>query len=502
MPPPPTLPAYVQWAKQQTMEHLRASKHGKTPNKHLLIVMGNDAGDLDSAASAMGLSYLLAHDAKLRAKYHLGDDANVVPLLQTPRDDLEDRSENVLVYDMLGISREDILCIDDLGVSIHHSTYLSPEQNVSLGLVDHPLLTPAWGGAKEDPHERQVDVIVDHHEEQGAHLDAKLRIIRSPSNDPVGSTASLVSNLFHDSGNTPPHALADLLLSAIVLDTKNVVMLPKGKASAVDLAAYKFLLPHSSFKTATSAASFVSEAQERLSNLANAAGVVYDTSTHATKHETTAVWSKLLRQVKANVAHLDTHGLLARDMKIADVHTSQGKVRFGISSVPLSLSAWLSGAYRQHAKPHDTTDAAVEQEWRRCWVTMHAWMQERGLDIAVVLPSFKEMHNGKLKSRRDFAMLYAAPQGGKAFADVLAELEAWGKPGSLAPSATFLDLRPWRGQRLIRGERERVHGLGADGQVQIPTAAPIYGTVLRQGNTNANRKVVQPALVRILKYIL
>ena len=50
---PTELHAYLAWAKQYALH---------TPSSpHVVLIMGNMAGDLDSSASAIGLSYLLNH---------------------------------------------------------------------------------------------------------------------------------------------------------------------------------------------------------------------------------------------------------------------------------------------------------------------------------------------------------------------------------------------------------------------------------------------------------
>lgn len=195
---PADLDAYLRWAKAQVA------------HEPLTLIMGNEAGDLDSAASAIALSYILNHNERyFREKYGL-EHSTYVPLIQTPRAELHFRQENLLVYRAAHTSEEALLCVDDDEVKAHRA-------RAKLGLVDHPQLAVSWGN-------RSVDIIVDHHEDEGAHPEAKLRILRSPSKDPVGSASSLVALLAAESrhGGVLPEQLADLLLSAIVLDTRNV----------------------------------------------------------------------------------------------------------------------------------------------------------------------------------------------------------------------------------------------------------------------------------------
>ncbi len=121
--------------------------------------------------------------------------------------------------------------------------------------MDHPSLTGPWGGAKAT--DREVDIVLDHHEDVGDHEGAKLRIVKSPSKDPVGSCSSLVAELYADqlakapSGDVGMREVADLLISAIIIDTDNLRSAPRGKATTADFEAIKSLFPSSSFGNPT-----------------------------------------------------------------------------------------------------------------------------------------------------------------------------------------------------------------------------------------------------------
>ena len=61
-------------------------------------------------------------------------------------------------------------------------------------------------------------------------------------------------------------------------------------------------------------------------------------------------------------------------------------------------------------------------------------------------------------------------------------------------------------RRVASGKRERVAGLQVDAARDVLAGAVravpgMHAAVLRQGNTNANRKIVQPALVRVLQHV-
>ncbi|KAL4399074.1 exopolyphosphatase [Malassezia pachydermatis] len=456
------------------------------PQPHVTFIMGNEAGDLDSAASAIALSYILNHDQSYFVHTYRVPGGVYVPLIQTPRNALYQRRENLAVYEAVGIALEDLLCIDELGPL--STRRLGSAANVSLGLVDHAKLSEVWG----DQH--VVDVIVDHHEDEGAHMDAPLRIIYAPTVHPVGSAASIVAMLAAqaqaETAQALPSGVADLLLSAIVLDTRNLRMQPDGKGTPMDVRAYASLLPSSSFYQANTSVEAV-EAVHPPPSLT----------------QSTQAWSDQLRQIKKDVSHLDTHGLLTRDFKTAQVQIGQRSVHVGLASVPISLSSWLSQSYRSLSTEFSVDTARAEHEWDVWWTSMAWFMQEKHLDMAVVLASYSEAQadTQERKSRRDLAIAYRdydhTRDSSADMARIIAGLEQFGT-AVVAPDGIALDLQTWKGERRIptTGKKERVQGLDAAHRVR---AVPgVWGAVWRQGNTQANRKIVQPALLRVLQYVL
>ena len=178
------------------------------------------------------------------------------------------------------------------------SDRLSPKNGIRFGLVDHNTLSPLWrsssgglaGGTLQE--ERSIALIIDHHADEGSHLDAPLRWIMTPDTNPTGSCASLVTLLFAKyfqedlkavAAMTPaavaqqtqqsfhaqaqrkkamiPMSIADLLLGPIAVDTDNLKgYIPRthgagsdapaglrSKASMYDAMAYQLLYPLSSF---------------------------------------------------------------------------------------------------------------------------------------------------------------------------------------------------------------------------------------------------------------
>ncbi|WFD20529.1 exopolyphosphatase [Malassezia caprae] len=451
---PIELAAYLRWAKDQAMAHKVQCETGGTPTQPLTLIMGNEAGDLDSAASAIALSYVMNHDQAHFVRAYGVPRGVHVPVIQTPRRALSQRKENLHVYEYVQAPVASLLCVDELGDLA--SPAWGPDAQVSLGLVDHPQLRAAWGA------DRRIVAVVDHHEDEGLYRDAPLRIIRAPSTSPVGSAASLVAALAHEArrGAALETRVADLLLSAVVLDTKNLKMQEDGgKGTRVDAEAFAYLAQSTSIGRHEAGAASPDPAL-------------------------TAAWSRELQRIKSDVAHLDTHGLLERDLKEVRVVTKRRALQVGLASVPISLSAWLGGAYKGPAPMTEVAAAAQEHEWARWWASLGAFMEERRLDMAVVLSSYKT----ESKSRRDLAL--ALRGSASELADVGQALEG-----------TALGLKAWKGERRTEnGKKERVAGVDAKGHVR--SVPGIVGAVWRQGNTAANRKVVQPALLRALQRAL
>lgn len=217
--------------------------------KHLSVrdlthwVIGNEAGDLDSLACAIGYAFF--------SQYVEPSGPQWIPVVQTPRADLALRPENVLMLRKCGVDMDTLVCADDV-----------PQlgSNAQVALVDHNQATGVWANTK-------VISVIDHHMDQGAHQNAPLRAIVAPER--AGSCASVLTALFMPIlPKTPavPPAVADLLLGAILLDTHNFAP-HAGKANSVDQAARAFLAPRSSFATAAAQNALYDELQAAKSDL-------------------------------------------------------------------------------------------------------------------------------------------------------------------------------------------------------------------------------------------
>lgn len=379
--------------------------------------------------SAIGYSYL----TKKRP---------TIGLIQTPRADLRLRGENIDAFQAAKLSLDDLLCIDDIGVE-------PSKLATSFALVDHNSLLPLW-----DRPDAEVVGIVDHHEDDGKHLNASPRNIVTP----LGSAASLVAVTFKDSfspdenGTTPPHELATLLLSAIYIDTGGLK--PKGKAVDIDRQAAAFLEQYSGHAS-------LSDGPE---------GPPYRKAT-----------TDELKEKKDSVEHLSSRDLLRRDYKEFVFKTSEGiPITAGLSTVPLGTKVWLK-------KEKDNTPGYRE--------TLEIWAKERKLDIVGVLNSFKSANKGH--HRRELLMLV-----GGAIDTPLASASTNLK-ANIDTLANAL-VKGLESHEVLNLEAEELKGDFADikgSKGNHSHAKDVVNVVhfWRQNNTDASRKIIAPAFKSVIE---
>ncbi|KAG1814281.1 uncharacterized protein BJ212DRAFT_1447584 [Suillus subaureus] len=219
------------------------------------VVMGNEAGDLDSLASALGYAWLRSNTS-----------GKVIAYITTPEDDFVLRAENLHALGLAGINYpfEELYCSSDLRVS-------------QFALVDHNDLHTRYAS----PTARVVAVI-DYHEDEGQYKDTTdPRIV-----EPAGSCSSLVARVYQLSPNLfIPAELSTLLLSAILIDTQGLK--EGGKALDIDREAAAFLIPQS----------------------------LLDTMNKSPHHQINNHQLPPPFQKKLSVSHLSTRDLLWRDYK-------------------------------------------------------------------------------------------------------------------------------------------------------------------------------------------
>lgn len=314
---------------------------------HLLTELPTD---LDSIASALAFSYFAGNLAASSSQSKL-----YVPLYQAESSDLALRPENAYALEASSIDPvKHVLWLDDLPSP--HTTLA--DSGVKFALVDHNHLSPTFGHLETD---NSVVSIIDHHADEGHHMSAEPRRIQVPT----GSCSSLVAEWAKKQGlQQIPRELADLLISAALIDTGNYKQAPKGKAVDSDLAAREYLLPFSSFSQAGQ-----NGQQAEVSSL-----------TGQSKAESLNGRTDLLQAKKYDLSRIQGRDLLRRDYK--EYESESLHIRYGLSSVPLRLEEWLQ-------RPE------VGGEWERILTNMEDWGTERELDIVGVLTSYVDPKKGR-----------------------------------------------------------------------------------------------------------
>ena len=194
---------------RQASSCLADAEQQQQQQQQRIVVLGNEAGDLDSVASSIALSFLLAasNDATAPSMFAASCTSPfaVVPVLNFKREDIALRKDVLFVLSKAGIDISYVLFIDDVPLQ-----RLADKRLLQLVLVDHNVPCPAQAFAA--PH---VIACIDHHADLLQEASAQ-RCIRT-----VGSCCSIIVDLF--SQQSPLlRGVAFLLAAAITIDTKNL----------------------------------------------------------------------------------------------------------------------------------------------------------------------------------------------------------------------------------------------------------------------------------------
>lgn len=255
------------------LQEVRANKENA---REAWVVMGNEAADLDSMASAVCLAWQLARKSSQAGTVYL-------PLMPIPREDFRLRTEAAFLFSEAGLSETELFFTDDVSLEA-----LGKKGTLRLVLVDHNKPGKAFAAFLPN-----VAGVVDHHQDEGLFPDLKDRTI-----EPVGSACTLVAEKILAEGLADiPSDAALLLAGTILLDTVNLDP-AAGRVTPKDEAMVRALLP------------IAGKSQQ----------VLFDR----------------LQFEKFNVASLSTFDLLRKDYK----EYSAGSIRYGMSSVLLSLESW------------------------------------------------------------------------------------------------------------------------------------------------------------------
>ncbi|GAA5917518.1 hypothetical protein JCM6882_007941 [Rhodosporidiobolus microsporus] len=355
-----------EWSRQNKEDFLSDLRNNSA--NEWIIVMGNEAGDLDSLVSAMALSYMYNH---------LEPPQKAVALLQTEQDALDLRPENVLSLhwarmSSAGSGHEDLLTIDEL-----------PIKPIDLGhrikgiaLVDHNVPRSDWDGA-------EIVAIIDHHEDRGlANGTANPRILERTGSCSSLVTKYLLENLPGAADAYPlpmeneeidaemfnhgpvPKELVELLLRTIAIDTSG---LKKDSRHPIDKESAERLFPQSSWRRRK-----LKEVMKNLDNDLSASRKALD--------------------------DLDLRSLLRRDWKGDTIKTKSKKyphIALGFASAPVSLEEQIK-----------RTPEKTVPEW---FAIERAWTSEIQADVTVALSNFKHPKTGE--KTRQIALVVAHGYG-------------------------------------------------------------------------------------------
>lgn len=186
-------------------------------NRARLVVLGNEAADLDSMASSIAYGYLLSLD---------DSHGLVLPVMPICRADFTLRTEAAYLFAEAGIELDDIVFFDE----VEFDKLIA--EGAGLVLVDHNKLGPAL-----EQYNSSVVGVVDHHKDEGLYDDASPRIVRT-----IGSTASLVGMEFQKKRIVFPENIAILLGGTILVDTVNLSE-KAGRVTDADIRIAELLLP-------------------------------------------------------------------------------------------------------------------------------------------------------------------------------------------------------------------------------------------------------------------
>lgn len=366
---------------------LRASRAALAdPNASVALVMGNEAADLDSMACAVSFAYAAANGSGVGV-----GSVSFVAVIAVPREDFALRTDAAWLFRDVGVDVSALVFADE----VDPRALRDAGRLKGVTLVDHNRAAAAYESVVD-----LVDVVVDHHEDEG-----KYPSTASTTIAPVGSCATLVTEAMDGSfrrsgalnGEGP---LARLLAGAVALDTQNLDF-AASRATERDAAA--------------------------LARLAPLAGLSADADVLA--------FYETLKRRRFDQAGLSPRDLLRRDYK----QWNMGGWIVGVASFGVPL-----------AKMGDPDDVAAACD---------AFASERGLDILALMSAFDDVARGGAFARQ-LAMRAApgAPEGtGRMLREMAEEAmrDALGGLTALEGAGAFEDGLAFR-QGDPKGSRKKV----------------------------------------------
>lgn len=265
-----SLARYLKW----THSKMRAIERGERPLETVHIVIGNQSADMDSIMSAIAYSYSNGY----RGLY--------VPVINIPKEELPLRGDVEYVLKTIQIDPGTFLYQEDLPFLLK----LANDGCLRVTLVDHNRLSP-----DQDFFKDYVEQIIDHHQDEKdcypLLLEEQKKIVK------IGSTSTLIAQMILEQKGQLSSQEAYVLLSAILLDTRNLTN-----------------------------QDVTTEEDRRIATLLKQkAGSYY----------TDSLFDQLVKN-KYSVEHLTPNLLLKKDYK----RYREGKLLYGIASIPRGIN-WI-----------------------------------------------------------------------------------------------------------------------------------------------------------------
>ncbi|XP_054477749.1 exopolyphosphatase PRUNE1 [Anoplopoma fimbria] len=164
------------------------------------VVLGNEAGDVDSMVCALTYAYFLSKTGR--------SETLVVPMLNIRQSDLLLRSDNVYLLRQVALSPDLLLFRDQLDLRALHR-----DGRLRLTLVDHNVLP-----SSDSDLEGAVVEVIDHHL-----LERESSSTCPVTVETVGSCATLVTErIIQKAPEVLDQQVAQLLYAAVVLDCVNM----------------------------------------------------------------------------------------------------------------------------------------------------------------------------------------------------------------------------------------------------------------------------------------
>ena len=209
----------------------------------IILVMGNEAADLDSVACAVSFALTLYRKHAKESGSEGGDGGAprmmVVPLIGVPRDDFALRTDAAWLFADVGVDVAALTFTDDLDPL----ALAAAGRLAELVLVDHN--NPVASLRSLLP---KVTRVIDHHQDESQYPpDAEVEIVLT------GSCATLITEAIVATGDdlgvlAPGGPIAKMLAAAVLLDTQNLDA-NATRATPRDAAALKRLAPAAGLAT-------------------------------------------------------------------------------------------------------------------------------------------------------------------------------------------------------------------------------------------------------------